>query len=78
MDESAFNWVRDTSTKRIIIRAEYRSEEGFKLYGLRPELFDQIGLWCAESGYGRRTAYNQFEFKTEKDLTFFLLRWSQA
>lgn len=32
--------------------------------------------WCEETGCGRRTAYDIFEFKTEAERTMFTLKWS--
>jgi len=32
--------------------------------------------WCRENHCGYRIAYDMFEFKNQKDLTMFLLRWN--
>lgn len=49
--------------------------EGFQeAYG--EEFYVNINNWCIESlGYHARTAYNKFEFKKEKDLTLFIIKW---
>lgn len=39
------------------------------------EYFDEITAWCDENRCGRRTAYNMWQFKNEKSVTMFLLRW---
>lgn len=70
-----FVWVRQPGD-RIIVAAQYKHQEDFLHYGLQPDHFDTIGFWCKETGCGRRTSYNQFEFKKEKHLTMFLLKWS--
>jgi hypothetical protein len=43
---------------------------------LPEEQYVEINQWCIDSfGYHARTSYHVFEFKKEKDLTMFLLRW---
>jgi hypothetical protein len=44
----------------------------------RPEDFYVIvNDWCIKTfGYHARTAFNRFEFRAEKDLTMFILRWN--
>lgn len=40
------------------------------------EFYVSVNDWCTETiGYRARTAYNRFEFKEEKDLTLFILKW---
>ena len=40
------------------------------------QFYVDINNWCIEAiGYHARTAYNRFEFKKEKDLTLFILKW---
>lgn len=37
----------------------------------------EVNDWCLQNlGYPARTAYNRFEFKKEKHLTLFILRWA--
>ena len=43
---------------------------------LREEDFVEIANWCDENHCGRRTAYHMFQFRNEKEMTVFLLRWS--
>jgi len=41
------------------------------------EEYQEINQWCIDTlKYHARTAYHVFEFKTKKDLEWFLLRWS--
>ena len=41
------------------------------------ETYVEINQWCIDTlGYHARTAYHVFEFENEKDLSWFLLRWS--
>lgn len=40
------------------------------------ELIDEIAKWCTENDCGKRMSFNQFKFRTEEELTMFMLRWS--
>ena len=48
---------------------------GFE-YGLRESDMEPIHNWCAEMGFGVRTSFDTWRFKTDQELTAFLLRWS--
>lgn len=40
------------------------------------EVYVEMNDWCKDNlHYHARTAFNVFEFKTEKDLSWFMLRW---
>ena len=54
---------------------EYRPDWNFnEPYG--EAFYVNINDWCVEHiGYPARTSYNRFEFKKEKDLTLFILKW---
>lgn len=41
------------------------------------ETYVEVNQWCIDTlGYHARTAYHVFEFKQEKDLQWFVLRWT--
>ena len=41
------------------------------------EEFVRINQWCIDNlGYHARKAYDDFRFRTDSDLTAFILRWS--
>lgn len=41
------------------------------------EVYVKVNNWCIEVlGYHARTAYHVFEFKTKRDLDWFLMRWT--
>jgi hypothetical protein len=44
--------------------------------GLRDHDLDPIQLWCAKNSCGRRTSFEQFQFRNEQEVTMFLLKWS--
>lgn len=48
--------------------------KGFEV-GLRETDMDPIQAWCGETHCGRRISFNEFQFKNEKQITMFLLRW---
>ena len=61
-------WSDDTSEPLV--------EQGFK-EPYAEEQYDKINQWCISMlKYHARTAYHVFEFKTKKDLEWFLLMWS--
>lgn len=40
------------------------------------DVYVELNDWCNENlHYNARTAYNVFEFKTEQDINWFMLRW---
>lgn len=39
-------------------------------------LVEAMQSWCEDTGCGRRTAYDIFEFKTQAERTMFAVRWS--
>jgi len=45
-------------------------------YGLTEADIDPIQAWCVENNCGRRTSFDTFKFKTEKEQIMFLLKWS--
>lgn len=61
-------WSDDTSEPLI--------EQGFK--EPYPEnTYVEINDWCIDTlKYHARTAYHIFEFKTQRDLEWFVLRWN--
>ena len=36
---------------------------------------DEVGAWCQENNCGQRMSFDQFRFRTEEQVTAFLLRW---
>ena len=49
---------------------------GFEMYGFKEEDMDPIQQWCQESNCGKRISFDMFQFKNDKQITMFLLRWS--
>ena len=45
--------------------------------GLREDDMDPVQAWSVECNCGTRMSFNVWKFKNEKQITLFLLRWSQ-
>jgi hypothetical protein len=45
--------------------------------GLRETDMDPIQVWATECNCGTRMSFNVWKFKSEKQITLFLLRWAQ-
>ena len=43
--------------------------------GMSERDMDPIQQWCIEHNCGTRTAFDMFKFKTDADITMFLLKW---
>lgn len=69
-------WVRRENTKKIRVVAQTRPTAAVVLTGLRDTDMDPIQNWCVENRCGVRISFDQFEFRNEDELAFFLLRWS--
>jgi hypothetical protein len=50
---------------------------GHPLYGIvRESNMDPIQHWCNETECGIRTSFDTFKFKTDAEMTAFLLKWA--
>jgi hypothetical protein len=45
--------------------------------GLNESDMDPIQAWSVECNCGLRTSFNVWQFKSEKQITMFLIRWSE-
>ena len=70
------SWTR-TREHPITLECQALYENGaVTMTGLREETFVEIANWCSEHNCGKRMAWNQFQFKSEKQVTMFLLKWA--
>ena len=44
-------------------------------WGLNEYDLDPVQAWCDEHNCGTRTSFDTFKFRTEAEITMFLLRW---
>jgi hypothetical protein len=66
----AIKFVQEGKTLRVVDGLANYSSPGYTQNAL-----DKIGQWCYENHFGRRTSYDTFKFRNEKDMTAFLLKW---
>jgi hypothetical protein len=45
--------------------------------GLNEDDMDPVQVWSVECNCGTRMSFNVWKFKNEKQITMFLIRWSQ-
>ena len=45
--------------------------------GLNESDMDPVQAWSTECNCGTRTSFNVWKFKSEKQITMFLIRWSE-
>ena len=45
--------------------------------GLREDDLDPIQVWSRECNCGTRMSFNEWKFKNEKQITMFLIKWSE-
>ena len=64
-------WIAEVWDKPV-----YKLSGIYDTVPLTEKIYEEINDWSIDSlGYHARTANHIFEFKKEKDLTLFLLRW---
>jgi hypothetical protein len=68
-------WERDTTHSLTLYARMSYSHGAITQTGLRDHDLDPIQLWCAKNSCGRRTSFEQFRFRTEAEVTMFLLKW---
>jgi hypothetical protein len=61
-----------TFTRPLTLRATCR--DGYP--GLSEGDIDPMHEWCMETGCGKRTSFDTFKFRSETEMSMFLLRWS--
>jgi hypothetical protein len=82
------HWLR---TMRPHVKLSWRELPGKKLqayvdpnrhpdnaiWGLREEDMDPVQKWSQETNCGTRMSFDIWQFKTQKQITMFLLAWTQ-
>lgn len=63
--------------KRLTIKVGLAYYPGcFTMSGMRDQHINPIVEWCRANNCGQWAAYDMFKFKSKKQMTMFLLRWS--
>lgn len=68
-------WVpaEEPLTLAARVRVEYYDWE----IGIYDEDLTPVHEWCHNNNCGRRISFDHFRFRTESEMTMFLLRWGQ-
>ena len=69
-------WQREPGDKIILVAKCHYPHGAVTTTGLRDTDMDPIQDWCVANKCGRRTSFDTFRFRDEKELAFFLLKWS--
>ena len=70
-------WRRVTRLPRTLeCSLMYDDPSNFVLSEVREEHLEPIIEWCVDNNCGIRTSYNHISFKSNEQMTFFLLRWT--
>jgi hypothetical protein len=68
-------WERDTK-KSLVLYARISYDHGPITHtGLREHHLEPVQEWCMHNKCGRRTSFEQFQFRNEEEITMFLLKW---
>lgn len=60
-----------TKKRNLVARAANEAR------GLNEQDIDVIQEWCQENQCGLRTSFDTFRFKSDHDMTIFLLKWAK-
>jgi hypothetical protein len=66
-------WNRHST---LVLKAEFFSSYSNPGLWEQSESMEEIAEWCKQNDCGRWHAYDMFKFRTEEEITMFLLRWS--
>ena len=69
-------WERDTAYSLIVVARIAYDHGAVTPTGLRDTHLDPVQDWCVQNKCGRRTSFDTFKFRNEKELAMFLLRWA--
>ncbi len=70
-----FKQIHHPSYKRVLEANWLYTNGAVTMTGMGNEDMDEIVDWCRQHRYGRRIAFNMFSFRSDQELTAFLLRW---
>ena len=69
-------WVKSQRRCSLAARMTIESNSNLIEFGSLTDKLDSIQAWCESNKCGKRVSYDIFQFRTSKELSFFLLRWS--
>jgi hypothetical protein len=68
-------WVDTARRLAISARVRIQASKDWET-GLSEGDMDPIQVWCQTHECGRRISFDTFQFKSRKEMDFFLLKWS--
>jgi len=77
--DKKIKWVTAARRFSLSARTLVESRDGEHRYyptGMSEEDMVLIQEWCVQNNCGKRTSFDTFQFKSRKEMTMFLLRWS--
>jgi hypothetical protein len=57
-------------------RLGLRAYQDDQFLGLNHDDMNPISQWCLTNNCGRRMSFDTFQFRDEKEISMFLLKWS--
>lgn len=69
-------WIRHNNSLQAHLASSTDDEEKNFIYLLKEEDIDPIQEWSEQHNCGKRTSFDTFKFKNEKEITMFLMKWS--
>jgi hypothetical protein len=72
MNKISWFHINKTTLQAILGEVQPRGYE----VGLRETDMIPIQEWCGQNKCGRRTSFDTFKFRTEKEKVMFLLKWT--
>lgn len=64
------------SARTRVTSLDYTREDYWGGFGLTESDLTEIQQWCTENNCGRRVSFDTFQFRNQREITMFLLRWS--
>lgn len=75
MTENKFRWEHYLSGLKHCLAGGFDVAPGYDFYEYDNDM-RLIQEWCLENKCGRRVGFDTFKFKSKREMTMFLLRWS--
>jgi hypothetical protein len=72
--DKKIKWIQSEGRLRLAARAEIQPR-GWEV-GLTQAEMDAVHEWCQAHNCGKRTSFDTFQFRSKKEMTMFLLKWS--
>lgn len=69
-------WEQGSFNKNLLYAMMQHDNGAVSPTGLREDHLLPVQEWCEQTRCGKRIAFDMFTFKTEEEMTTFLLRWS--